>query len=178
MTDKTTFEDIPLRHACLLQVRADRAVRAAVNTELRAYHLTMMEWLLLGVIYDASKDGLSMSALATSLQVTMPQVTALVGKLVQQKLVRQKSQRRDRRLRCVMITGKGRNFIDELEDKVRQSAIAWLQPIPRERMRTYLEILAQLGDLAPLKIDQPTGGEQSSRQRSGLQLIKVRHMEG
>ena len=93
---------LPRMHElCLMQVRADRAMRAMIVVKLEAHKLTMMEWLALGVVAAGSKQGLSMSEIAAMLDVTLPQVTALVADLLELKLVKQKILASDHRGRQV-----------------------------------------------------------------------------
>lgn len=80
---------------CLLHARSDRALRGSVATKLEKLNITMMEWLLLGVVHNGGTKGISMSDIAQSLHVTLPQVTALVNKLLPSKLVKQKSANSD-----------------------------------------------------------------------------------
>jgi DNA-binding MarR family transcriptional regulator len=98
---------------CLLHARSDRALRAKVAGLLDSSKITMMEWLLLGVVAGAPSKGMTMSEIAQSLHVTLPQVTALVNKLLPLKLVRQKSASNDRRSRLVSLTSKGELVLDE-----------------------------------------------------------------
>lgn len=98
---------------CLLHARSDRALRAKVAGLLESSKITMMEWLLLGVVAGGSSKGMTMSEIAQSLHVTLPQVTALVNKLLPLKLIRQKSASNDRRSRLVTLTSKGELVLDE-----------------------------------------------------------------
>ena len=129
---------------CLLHARADRALRSLVGTRLEQYHLTMMEWLLLGVVCQGPPEGLSMSAVAQSLDVTLPQVTALANKLLNLKLVRQKTQSHDRRSRHVMPTGKGKTLLEDTEESISEAMREWLEPLPEEQVAQYFDTIAWL----------------------------------
>jgi len=98
---------------CLLHARSDRALRGSIASRLEKLNITMMEWLLLGVIKQSGAKGLSMSDIAQSLHVTLPQVTALVNKLLPLKLIKQKSANADRRSRLVSLTSKGELVLEE-----------------------------------------------------------------
>jgi DNA-binding MarR family transcriptional regulator len=98
---------------CLLHARSDRALRSKIASLLEESKITMMEWLLLGVVAEGSTKGSTMSDVAKALHVTLPQVTALVNKLLPLKLVKQKSASSDRRSRLVSLTSKGQLVFEE-----------------------------------------------------------------
>lgn len=134
-------EDSPITmyEACLLHARADRALRTVVAKQLESFKVTMMEWLLLGVVCNGPDKGLSMSTVAKSLDVTLPQVTALVSNLVKQRLAKQKTQSHDRRSRHVVATNRGRALLEDIEEAVTRAMKEWLNDIPREKLATYLD---------------------------------------
>jgi hypothetical protein len=72
-------EEITMYQACLLHSRADRALRLVIARQLDQFNVTMMEWLLMGAVSSGPKDGMTMSAVAAALDVTLPQVTALTA---------------------------------------------------------------------------------------------------
>ena len=72
----------------LLHSRADRALRSLLAGQFDKHNITMMEWLLLGVLAGGSRDGLSISTVAAKLDVAPPQVTALMARLQKKKLSR------------------------------------------------------------------------------------------
>lgn len=124
--------------SCLLHARADRALRALVGLKLEQYKLTMMEWLLLGVVNSGPPEGMSMSSVAQTLDVTLPQVTALANKLLNQKLVKQKTQTKDRRSRFIRTTSKGAGILDEIEQTLTVTLKEWLSEIPRDQLEQYM----------------------------------------
>ncbi|HSX23481.1 MAG TPA: MarR family transcriptional regulator [Candidatus Saccharimonadales bacterium] len=130
---------------CLSHVRADRTMRAAIGKQLESYQLTMMEWLALGVVLAEPKDGVSMTQIAETLDVTLPQVTALVGNLLKLKLIKQKTLARDRRGRQVTLTLKGRRTLRKLEDTISHTMQRWSEDIPENQLQTYVMTVMQLG---------------------------------
>lgn len=129
---------------CLLHAHSDRLFRASIAAHLERSHITMMEWLLLGAVKDGSSKGVTMSEIATALQVTLPQVTALVNKLLPLKLIRQKSASTDRRSRLVQLTNKGQLVFDEscaLLDGARSELLA---NASEEDIEAYIRVLSGL----------------------------------
>ncbi len=143
MTDNAS---ITMYELCLLHARADRALRLVVTKQLEQFKLTMMEWLLLGVVCGGPDKGLSMSSIAGTLDVTLPQVTALVANLAKQKFVKQKTQLHDRRSRHVLATKRGRVVLQGTEEAIGKALQQWLTDIPPEDLEVYLKTVRHLSD--------------------------------
>jgi DNA-binding MarR family transcriptional regulator len=108
----------------------------------------MMEWLLLGVVVSGPEKGLSMSSVAQALDVTLPQVTALVSNLLKQKLIKQKTQLQDRRSRHVSPTSRGKVLLGDMERAINQAMESWLKEVPDEELQVYLKTMKQLANQA------------------------------
>ncbi len=133
---------------CLMHARADRAMRSVVASQLDPQALTMMEWLALGVISNAPKEGYSMSQVARALDVTLPQVTALVTTLIKMKLVKQKVLVTDRRGRQVIVTPRGARVLTKLEERIAVVMRGWSKAIPRDQLAIYMHTVSQLSQKA------------------------------
>lgn len=129
---------------CLLHARADRALRTVVAKQLDEFKVTMMEWLLLGAVVGGPEKGLSMSTVATTLDVTLPQVTALVTNLVKLRLVKQKTQTHDRRSRHVVATNKGKILLGDMEQSIASAMEDWLKEVPSDQLGNYLDTVRVL----------------------------------
>ena len=129
---------------CLLHARSDRAMRALIADRLEGLNITMMEWLLLGVVTRGKASGLSMSEIASTLQVTLPQVTALVNKLLPLKLIKQKSASNDRRSRVVTVTSKGQLSLEDANRALDGAMKQWIGDVPKEQLQMYLATLERL----------------------------------
>jgi DNA-binding MarR family transcriptional regulator len=132
---------------CLLQSRADRALRVMVVRQLERHNLTMMEWLLLATVSQAGKTGLTMTEVAQMLDVTLPQVTALMGRLSKQKFIRQKVSSADRRSRLLISSKLGLRTNAAIEDTIREVMRVWLHDIDTPTLYTYIETMQQIANL-------------------------------
>lgn len=141
---KQTKDVVNVFEVFLLQSRANRNLRIAVNQQLEHFGLTMMEWLLLNVASTAKASGLSMTAAATALDVTMPQVTALSAKLVKLRLLRQKTQLNDRRSRHIVITAKGRNTLEDIDEKLNSLRQEFSDKLGSQDLSKYIAALDKL----------------------------------
>jgi DNA-binding MarR family transcriptional regulator len=145
------FELPTMYELCLMHARADRAMRVVVSKQLEGQQLTMMEWLALGVVAAGpAKEGVSMSQIASTLDVTLPQVTALIGKLLENKMmlenkmIKQRVLASDRRGRQVMVTTRGKRTLTKLETAIAMAMREWSKDVDREQLRNYMITVAQL----------------------------------
>ncbi len=132
---------------CLMHARADRVLRLLVANRLEEFDLTMMEWLLLATVCTAPREGMTMTAVAEALDVTLPQVTALANSLVKTKLVKQRVSSKDRRSRYLIATITGKRLIARVEESVNQSEEDWFKDIPHDKLLNYIDTVEQLANL-------------------------------
>ena len=131
----------------LLQSKAARNLQVALNQRLESFELTLMEWLFLGVVRTGGGGGLSMTAIATGLDVTMPQVTALSRDVIKRRLVRQKTQESDRRSRHLILTTKGKQLLDKIEPLAQSLLETISSEVGAEHVTAYAVALEELGYL-------------------------------
>ena len=124
---------------CLVLSRSDRAIRVLTARQLESYDLTMMEWLMLATVDTAPPKGIAMSGIANTLDVTLPQITALATTLVKKKLVKQRINSRDRRSRKLSITRTGKKVIEDVDNAVNEAMRLWLGDIPAEQLQAYIQ---------------------------------------
>lgn len=140
------LSSITMYHACLVHARADRVLRTLVNNQLDNFQITMMEWLLLGVIDEGPKDGITLSKIAEALDVSQPQVTALMDKVIDQKLVRQKIHKHDRRSRTAVLTIKGKRLLEKIEATVSAFMKEWVSEVPKNELESYAKIVMRIAN--------------------------------
>lgn len=140
---------ITMYQALLLHSRADRALRMVVARQLEKSNITMMEWLLMGTVQQGPEEGMTMSAVAGALDVTLPQVTALTANLTKLKLIKQKVSRQDRRSRRLVGTSAGEKLLGVIEEEIESAIRNWVGDIPTEQWREYLKTVEILGSRKP-----------------------------
>ncbi len=120
-----------------------------MSKQLEQSQVTMMEWLLMGVVCHGPKQGITMSDAAGTLDVTLPQVTALTAGLTKSKLLKQKISRQDRRSRRLICTPAGKQLLDETETAANAALREWLSDIPDEQLDAYLKTIEILANRKP-----------------------------
>lgn len=140
------LDDIKMYETCLVHTRADRVLRTITNNLLAEFNITMMEWLLLGVVSEANRSGITLSDIAKRLDVSQPQVTALMDKVVTQRLVRQKVHKQDRRSRTAVLTIKGKRLLDNIETSFKEFMKTWLSEIPEDQLAAYASLVQRIAN--------------------------------
>lgn len=106
---------LPVREMFLLYAQTDRRLRSEVSKNLESSSISLMEWLMLGILNDGDKKGISMTELSGKLSVSLPQVTAIMSGLMKKRLVRQRTLKKDRRSREALITQRGEDLLKDLD---------------------------------------------------------------
>ncbi len=133
--------------ACLLHSKSDRMLRLVVGRELEPFNVTMMQWLLLMTVNQGPNSGMRMTELSEQLDVTMPQITALMNDLVERKLAKQKINSHDRRSRRLSVTSTGKKRLEEIDGSVDQALKKWLDPISGADLEGYFATLKQMVEI-------------------------------
>jgi DNA-binding MarR family transcriptional regulator len=120
-----------------------------VADQLEYLKITMMEWLLLGVVGEGPDEGMSLSEIAKRLDVSQPQVTALMAKVSQQKLVKTKIQRHDRRSRHVILSARGTRMLEHTEAAIAEKMDDWLSEIPSDQLQHYVDTVRYISEQSP-----------------------------
>ena len=141
------FDEITMYELALLHSRADRALRFVIARALEQYGITMMQWLLLATVQNGPKNGMRMSELADTLDVTMPQITALMNDVVKLKLAKQKINNHDRRSRQLMITSGGSQQLKQIEATIDKTLRSWLNDIDNDELGAYITTVQRLAEL-------------------------------
>jgi len=146
---KDNISKVSMYQALLLHSRADRVLRTVVSKQLDKFNVTMMEWLLMGTVQNGAEDGVSMSDVASLLDVTLPQVTALTANLTKLKYLKQKVSRLDRRSRKLVITNVGKRQLEDIEEYLEKAISDWVSDIPKNQWEAYLEMVQTLANHKP-----------------------------
>ena len=125
----------------LLQTKANRVFRNELSDTLKEFDLSLPEWILLGTLFD--QDNLRFLDIAKLLDIDPPFVTALVDKLVKKELVERAENEKDRRVKKILLTQKGRILIPEVEELLKKRVKKIYKNIPSQDLSIYMRILDQ-----------------------------------
>ena len=103
-----TCEDRPVTAALFCHIYLlNRVLERMGNRCAEQHQLTMPQWLALGSIAHGGAEGVTHSALGTSLMLSKAPITGVVDRLEREGLVKRATDERDRRISRVVITPQG-----------------------------------------------------------------------
>ncbi len=138
----------PTYHAGIAQSKAHRVLRALMAKLLAKHDLTMMQWFILGVIYDADKKGLRITDLADYVDTTMAFITNHVNLLESKGLVTKTVDPKDTRVRIVKIEPKAKSKVHKIEEDLRVEMRQTLySTIKTSDLATYVRVLEQIASI-------------------------------
>ncbi len=133
---------------CLGHTRSDRLIRSTVSQKLESQNMTLMAWLALGSIAAGPKTGMSMTEISQTLDVTLPQVTALVSDLEDRKLAKLKVMSADHRSRLATATAKGKRVLNKIEGMIQKEMYSLTKGIPPSQLREYTTVVQKFSERA------------------------------
>ncbi len=131
--------------AGVLQARAYRNLREFMTTHLKEHNYTMMEWALVGLVYDyTSEGGARVGQLATILDVEISLVTNMLNTLEGRELISRIIDPTDKRARRVVTTRKAEADVKKIEKKLRIEMRKWLGNVSGRELQGYVRTLQSL----------------------------------
>jgi len=139
LSEFTTYQ------AGVLQARAYRNLREFMASELKQYNYTMMEWALVGLVYDYTADGgARVSQLAKLLDVETSLVTNMLNVLESRGLIERIVDTKDKRARRVISTRKSESDVKKIEKILRKNMTIWIGGINPRQLLGYVRTLQKL----------------------------------
>lgn len=138
------LRDLTTYQACILQARAYRVLKDFVAKQLDGYDITMMEWVLLGVVHEAGSKGVSPSMLSQQLDVSLPMITRMLNSLNAAGYITRRNVLKDKRQQIIMATQQGRRLAQNIEGQVRGAMKEWLKDVNREDIAAYVRLMDRL----------------------------------
>ena len=149
--------------------RIYRAIQAGSSDEWLRVELTMRQLKILLLLYTTETQAARMSALAAALGVTLPTITGIVDRLVEQSLVQREEEPSDRRLVVARLTPEGRELVERLQDHGRSHLAATLHRLSLEELRTVARALDLLLTAA---LDESSPGGQATARPATTELSR------
>lgn len=142
MIAEETGQVLPEQEAYLYLIRAAEVVSGPIVDLFTEKRLSGKQYNVLRSIRRAGESGATVNEIR--LQMTDPRadVTRLIDRLVRDGLVRRKSDRSDRRLVRVVLSGKGQGLLKEIDEPllaVHKSQFVRFTPDELEQLKTLLK---------------------------------------
>lgn len=131
--------------ASILHARAYRNLKNYKNEILKRHGLTMMQWMVIGLINDAGEKGIRMSDIAEQLDTTQAFATTTVNFLEARQIVSRTTHETDKRSKRIKIEPGHKQLIEQIEADVRQKLRETLyQHISRQDLEVFIKVLSVL----------------------------------
>lgn len=137
--------DTPEERVLIGLVRAAWAASAPSDAVVRRAGLSPSQYNVLRILRHAGDAGLSRNAIAERMVTRDPDLTRVLTGLTRLRAVTTHRSPVDRRSRVSVITPRGVELLDGLDDKVRTAAIASLGGLTRSELRHLEELLTKVG---------------------------------
>lgn len=126
----------------LVHSKTYRIYKQITTTALKKYQLSFIDWLLLGLLYDAGE--MRYGVLAETLGVEASFVSVLVDQLRGRGYIREKKSTTDKRVKQIILSKKGMSLIPDVEAFLKSKLAAALDGVPLSDMQKYMETIQLL----------------------------------
>lgn len=106
-------------HAGIAQARAYRVLKSLMTNSLKKHGLGMMQWSILGLVYESKDKGMRITELAERLDTTLAFVTNHINLLETKGMVTRSVDPVDSRARIVVLKKTHRLTVEQIEREVR-----------------------------------------------------------
>ena len=139
---------IPTYHAGIAQSKAYRILRQLMASLLKKHGLTMMDWAMLGLVYEAGKKGVRITSLAEQLDTTKAFVTTHINLLEAKELVTRGVDASDTRAKIVKIHSGAKSTVQKIEAELRADMSKNLYSVisPAD-LSAYVKVLNQIASI-------------------------------
>lgn len=127
--------ETPEERVLIALVRAAWAASARSDAIVRRAGLSPSQYNVLRILRHAGEQGLSRNGIGERMVTRDPDLTRILSGLTRLRAVSTRRSATDRRSRVSVITEQGRRLLDELDEEVRQAAIASLQGLSAAQLR-------------------------------------------
>lgn len=140
--------NITTYQAGVIQSTAFRVINKVTATMLKEYNLSTMQWFIVGTVYDAGDDGISITDLSRKLDTGISFLTNSINVLELKNMVIRREHSKDNRIRLVHINPSFRPKCTKIEKRLREKMRTTLYDrITRDELNTYIKVLNQLASL-------------------------------
>lgn len=134
MSIKQTLSQTSSYQLGMAEMLCSRKCNALRQKILRQHDLTVMAWLVLGVIFDAHQaGGIRITELARRFNVKSTYITAIVNDLKQKNLVNAYIDKEDGRARLVVVTKKGVERVPVIDQELQLAMEEWFTATVSEK---------------------------------------------
>jgi len=126
---------------------AHRQLKQLKQVVLKPHSLSMAQWSILGIIYDAEPDGLTLSDVAKQLRATQAFVSANVRSLEDKRFIKREIAEHDKRVSVVQLTRSTATTVEEIEATIRDQLRKKIySEVSRDELAVFLHLMNVFAD--------------------------------
>jgi DNA-binding MarR family transcriptional regulator len=131
--------------AGVLQAASNRHLQKICDDILGPFNLTKTQWLVIGTVADAGKQGIRISELALELGTTLPFLTNTINQLESKQILNRQTDKSDSRSKYVSVNSKYLPNVKKIETVLRQELRKMVyNKIKPSEFRIYIKVMQQL----------------------------------
>ena len=146
-TNLESLAGISTYAAGVAQSTAYRLLKKFTEDCIGSHNITMMQWFIIGTIYDAGSTGIGVTELAHAVDTNVPYITNTLNLLEQKNIIERETRSGDSRSKVVVISPHYeptvRAIEKDLRAKMRETIYANITP---NELRTYISVLYKLSN--------------------------------
>jgi len=139
----TNTESLSTYKTGLIQAKAYRSLKQVTSKALEPYHLSSLDWALLGLLFD-SREGFKLVEIAELLGVESPFVTVLIDGLEAKGLVKRTVKAEDKRAKMITLTEKSIEMIPGIEKDLLAQTKVLLKGVGLNEVVSYIKVLSKI----------------------------------
>jgi DNA-binding MarR family transcriptional regulator len=131
--------------AGVAQSTAYRLLKKFTEECVAPHGITMMQWFIIGMIYDSGELGIGVTELSQAVDTNVPYITNTLNLLEQKKMIVREARRDDSRSKVVRINEQFAPTVLQIEADLRQKMRSSIYSnVTPEELKTYLTVLYKL----------------------------------
>ena len=143
-----SLQNLPTYTAGVAQSTAYRLLRKFTEDCISQHDLTMMQWYIIGTVYEAGSEGPTISDLARLLDTTLPYVTNSINMLESRGIVERVASKNDSRVKRVILVPRHVAMVQQIEQDMRVKMRDTLyQNIEPKELLIYVKVLFKINAL-------------------------------
>jgi DNA-binding MarR family transcriptional regulator len=119
-----------------------KKTRSSIQHTLKQY-IPLNEFYVLRILFDHNKM-MTVSEIASDLQVSVSHITGVSDKLVEKELINRERSTKDRRIVYLSITNKGKKFAEEMGEIVYKSYKDKFEDFTDNEMESFIHLLEKI----------------------------------
>ncbi len=151
-----SLASLPTYTVGIAQASAYRLLKKFTEICIANHDLTMMQWYIIGNVYESGTEGTTASQLADYLDTTVPYITNTINVLETKSILTRVSSIEDSRVKRVVLVGNYSATVQQIEVDIRHKMRSTLyKNITPAELKTYIKVLYKFNALLDASNTRP-----------------------